>query len=205
MQAANEAKSQFLATMSHEMRTPLNAVLGLAQLVANTPLTPEQRAFVRQIRASADSLLGLINDILDLTKVEAGKLELAAVPFDLRAAVEETADLLAHRAAEKGLELGVYMDPAMHAAVVGDPERLRQILLNLLTNGVKFTSAGGVYATVSAGEEAAGGRRVYRFEVRDTGIGISAEGQRKLFGRFSQVGFLATRPATASACWRAGL
>ena len=187
MQAANEAKSQFLATRSHEMRTPLNAVLGLAQLVADTPLSPEQRAFVAQIRASARSLLGLINDILDLTKVEAGKLELAAVPFDLRDAVEETAHLLAHRAAEKGLELGVHVDPGLDTAVVGDPDRLRQILLNLVANGVKFTAAGGVSVTVAAGGEAAGGRRVFRFEVRDTGIGISAEGQRKLFGRFSQV------------------
>ncbi len=119
--------------------------------------------------------------------MEAGKLELASAPLDLRDVVEEAAGVVAQRAAEKGLRLAVHVDPALDTAAVGDPERLRQVLLNLLSNAVKFTAAGGVSVAVSDGGPAAGGRRAFRVEVRDTGIGISAEGQRKLFGRFSQV------------------
>jgi two-component system, sensor histidine kinase and response regulator len=192
VQAANDAKSQFLATMSHEMRTPLNAVLGMAQLVADTPLTQEQQLFVKQIQASSQSLLGLINDILDLTKVEAGKLELSPVEFDIRSSVEDTLDSIAAQAFGKGVEVCLYMDTTVESKVIGDSDRLKQILLNLVSNSIKFTSAGSVSVTVTCWSKTET-HSTFRFEVKDTGIGISAEGQKKLFNRFSQVDSSTTR------------
>jgi PAS domain S-box-containing protein len=185
-QAANDAKSQFLATMSHEMRTPLNVIMGMNELVMDTPLTDEQRKFSQQIKTSSESLLVLINDILDLTKIEAGKLELVSVEFDLRTALEDAVDSVAGRAMAKGLEICCYMDPAAQTRILGDPDRLRQILLNLFSNGIKFTAKGQVYVVVEM-EEVTATHQTFRFKVYDSGIGISAEGQKKLFNRFSQV------------------
>lgn len=191
-QAANDAKSQFLATMSHEMRTPLNVIMGMNQLVMDTDLTAEQHKFTEQIKSSAESLLFLINDILDLTKIEAGKLELVSVEFDLRQVMEEAVDSVASKALGKGLEICSYMNPATKAHVIGDPDRLRQIFLNLLSNGIKFTHSGQVYILMEV-EEKSATHETFRFKVYDSGIGISEEGQKKLFSRFSQVDSSTTR------------
>ncbi len=191
-QAANDAKSQFLATMSHEMRTPLNVIMGMNQLVMDTKLTKEQQQFTQQISSSSEGLLHLINDILDLTKIEAGKLELVTLAFDLRSALEDSIDSIAGRGMGKGLEVLCFMDPGAQTCILGDPDRLRQILLNLFSNAVKFTTAGHVYVTVDVEEETST-HQTFRFKVFDSGIGISAEGQKKLFNRFSQVDSSTTR------------
>jgi len=192
VQAANDAKSQFLATMSHEMRTPLNVIMGMSQLIMDTILSAEQRKFTEQIMTSSESLLILINDILDLTKVEAGKLELSSVQFDVRQVMEDAVDSVASKALGKGLEICSYLDPTVSTAVEGDPDRLRQILLNLLSNGIKFTNSGQVYVVVET-EELTASHVTFRFKVYDSGIGISDEGQKKLFNRFSQVDSSTTR------------
>ncbi len=169
-----------------EIRTPMTGVVGFANLLAGTALTLEQRDYVDGIRSSGESLLTLINDILDFSKIEAGRLELESRPFDVRLAVEKAAALLAARAREKGLLLTVAIDPHVPAAISGDAGRLRQILLNLLNNAVKFTEKGEVTLTVTAGE-APGGRRRISFLVRDTGPGIAAEHQQRIFDSFSQL------------------
>jgi two-component system sensor histidine kinase/response regulator len=192
--AANDAKSQFLATMSHEMRTPLNVILGMNQLVMDAPLSQEQLMFSEQIKASSESLLFLINDILDLTKIEAGKLELTSIDFDLRQVVEDAVDSMAMRAMSKGLCICSYMAPDVQTSVIGDPDRLRQIFLNLLSNAVKFTSLGHVYVLVELEEENST-HLTFRFKVYDSGIGISENGQKKIFSRFSQV-----RPCSVPVC-----
>ncbi|EKX46591.1 hypothetical protein GUITHDRAFT_45786, partial [Guillardia theta CCMP2712] len=191
-QAANDAKSQFLATMSHEMRTPLNVIMGMNDLILETSLLDEQRKFAEQIKSSSESLLVLINDILDLTKIEAGKLELVSVDFDLRQVIEDTVDSVASKALGKGLEICCYMSPNTPTVVNGDPDRLRQILLNLLSNGIKFTNSGQVYLLAEMEEETPT-HQAFRFKVYDSGIGISEEGQKKLFNRFSQVDSSTTR------------
>ena len=191
-EAANQAKSQFLANMSHEIRTPMNGIMGMIELLGNTELTERQKEYADLAYNSADTLLVLLNDILDLSKVEAGKLELESIPFALRDTLGDTLQTLAVRASEKGLELTYRIAPEVPDDLIGDPIRLRQVVVNLAGNAIKFTERGGVDIDVDLIEVREEYTRL-RFEVRDTGIGIPLQVQQQIFSAFDQADSSTTR------------
>lgn len=191
-EAASKAKSRFLANMSHEIRTPMNGVIGMTELILATGLTERQRKYAEAIHASAESLLVVINDILDFSKIEAGRLELEDVPFSLRDLVGATLEMFREKARRKGLLLKTAFEPEVPERVQGDPTRLRQILVNLVGNAVKFTEKGEVFVRVSRLDEGEG-RFLLCFEVRDTGVGIPPEARARIFDGFSQADETTTR------------
>ncbi|MFT3934108.1 MAG: two-component regulator propeller domain-containing protein [Chitinophagaceae bacterium] len=192
-EAANKAKSVFLATMSHEIRTPMNGIIGMSSLLSKTTLTTEQANYTETIQSCGENLLAVINDILDFSKIESGKMELEENDFHLRTCVEEVLDVFASKAAQSGLDLIYQIDDALPEQIVGDATRLRQVLINLVSNAVKFTHQGEVFVHVRQEASKDNGALQLRFEVRDSGIGIPADKLERLFKAFSQVDSSTTR------------
>ncbi|MEQ9146247.1 MAG: ATP-binding protein [Parvibaculaceae bacterium] len=186
-EAANQAKSQFLATMSHEIRTPMNGVLGMIRFLLDTDLSPAQRSHARAVQRSAEALLTIINDILDFSKIESGKIDLSSAPFDVTGLIEQACELMAAHAFEKGIDIAAHVDADVPTMLIGDESRLRQILINLMGNAVKFTEEGGVFVAVrlAAPREEESSARIH-IDVEDTGIGLSAEDCDAIFAEFAQ-------------------